>query len=185
MKNKLMLLIVVAGLLTATYRFLPATEQAKINSQLQKLANVKELVPSATANSTTNPSQKKYVLDIPDSRASDQPASNTLAVVNAFMQHQQDVQVRDQGEVVKTLLDDNQGSKHQRFIARTEAGITVLIAHNIDLAPRLNNLAVGDAVSFYGEYEWNEKGGVVHWTHRDPRGRHAAGWIKHKGVTYQ
>ena len=40
-------------------------------------------------------------------------------------------------------------------------------------------------IEFYGEYEWNEKGGVVHWTHRDPRGNHESGWLKHKGSTYQ
>jgi hypothetical protein len=32
---------------------------------------------------------------------------------------------------------------------------------------------------------WNEKGGVVHWTHRDPGGRHMAGWLAHNGKTYQ
>lgn len=174
-----MLLIVIAGLSTAIYRFLPASEQAKINEQLQGFANVKELVPSATAN----PTPKKYVLDIPDSHTDAKTNASTAA--NAFMQHLQDSQVRDQGEVVKILFDDTEGSKHQRFIVQTDSGVTVLIAHNIDLAKRINSLAVGDSVSFYGEYEWNEKGGVVHWTHRDPRGRHPGGWIKHKGVTYQ
>jgi hypothetical protein len=89
------------------------------------------------------------------------------------------------GIVERVLPDDNSGSRHQRFIVRLASGQTLLIAHNIDLAPRVADLARGDAVSFSGIYETNDKGGVVHWTHRDPSGRHAAGWIEHKGQRYQ
>jgi len=89
------------------------------------------------------------------------------------------------GIVERVLPDDNSGSRHQRFIVRLASGQTLLIAHNIDLAPRVADLARGDSVSFSGIYETNDKGGVVHWTHRDPSGRHAAGWIEHKGQRYQ
>ena len=57
--------------------------------------------------------------------------------------------------------------------------------HNIDIAPRVDALEVDDSVRFNGEYVWNEKGGVVHWTHHDPRGRHASGWLIHNNKTYQ
>jgi hypothetical protein len=62
---------------------------------------------------------------------------------------------------------DNQGSRHQRFILKLNSSQTLLIAYNIDLAPKIKNLKVGDHVNFYGEYEWNSKGGVIHWTHHD------------------
>ncbi|MGZ4955632.1 MAG: DUF3465 domain-containing protein [Methylobacter sp.] len=52
-------------------------------------------------------------------------------------------------------------------------------------APRINSLREGDSIQFYGEYEWNNKGGVVHWTHRDPNGSHQAGWLQHQGKRYQ
>jgi hypothetical protein len=60
-----------------------------------------------------------------------------------------------------------------------------LVAHNIDLAPRIEGLAVGDTLEVFGQYEWNERGGVIHWTHHDPRGGHEAGWIRHRGRLYQ
>jgi hypothetical protein len=106
-------------------------------------------------------------------------------VGRAFKNKQSDVQVEDEGVVTRILADDLDGSRHQRFIVRLEPGQTVLISHNIDIAPRINALQENDKVRFYGEYVWNEKGGTIHWTHHDPNGRHVAGWIKHNGRTYQ
>jgi len=103
----------------------------------------------------------------------------------AFDKRQSDIQVAGEGIVTKILADDRDGSRHQRFILRLATGQTVLVAHNIDLAPRIGGLRTGDRVAFYGEYEWNQKGGVIHWTHRDPAGRHTAGWLKHGGALYQ
>ena len=96
-----------------------------------------------------------------------------------------DVQMTGAGVVLRLLSDDNDGSRHQRFILRLADGQTVLVAHNIDLAPRLEAIARGDTVRFNGEYEWNENGGVIHWTHRDPTGRHLAGWLEHDGRKVQ
>ena len=94
-------------------------------------------------------------------------------------------QVKGNGSVVRILSDDNDGSRHQRFILRLSSGRSVLIAHNIDLAPRVRSIAEGDVVSFYGQFESNPQGGVVHWTHKDPQGRHAHGWLEHRGNRYQ
>ena len=95
------------------------------------------------------------------------------------------MQVAGSGVVTRIQPDDNHGSRHQRFILTLDSGDTLLIAHNIDLAPRIDGLARGDRVAFYGEYEWNERGGVVHWTHHDPAGRHIGGWLEHKGRRYE
>jgi hypothetical protein len=112
-------------------------------------------------------------------------ASNDAAIDHAFANRLGNQQVGGQGTVVKILADDNNGSRHQRFIVRLASGRTLLVSHNIDLAPRVDALRAGDAVAFYGEYEWNPKGGVIHWTHRDPQGRHPGGWLRHDGRTYQ
>ena len=110
---------------------------------------------------------------------------NNAVLENAFANRISNQQVEGQGTVVKTLPDDNDGSRHQRFIVQLNSGRTLLVSHNIDLAKRIDALRTGDTVAFYGEYEWNPKGGVIHWTHHDPQGRHLAGWIKHDRQTYQ
>lgn len=112
-------------------------------------------------------------------------STSDKALKNAFENKFSNIQVGGSGKVVKVLPDDTQGSQHQRFIIKLKSGQTLLIAHNIDLAPRINSLRVGDHINFYGEYEWNSKGGVVHWTHHDPNGRHEGGWLYHGGKLYQ
>jgi hypothetical protein len=89
------------------------------------------------------------------------------------------------GVVERILADDRDESPHQRFIIRTPGGLSLLVAHNRDLAARLDGLAPGDGVTVRGEYEWNDKGGVMHWTHDDPQGRHEAGYIEWRGRRYQ
>ena len=106
-------------------------------------------------------------------------------IYTAFQQRQSDLQVQSQGQVIALLKDDNDGSRHQRFILELSTGQTLLVAHNIDLAPPIQNIQIGDQVEFFGEYEYSEKGGVIHWTHHDPSHRHVDGWLKHQGKTYQ
>ncbi|EGR0775312.1 DUF3465 domain-containing protein [Vibrio cholerae] len=111
--------------------------------------------------------------------------ANDAVLQQAYQSQQSDLQVQGFGQLVKVLPDDNDGSRHQKFILKLNSGQTLLVAHNIDLAPRIPNLKVGDIVEFYGEYEWNKKGGVLHWTHKDPQNRHAHGWLKHNGQVYE
>ena len=112
-------------------------------------------------------------------------AGDDSPVGRAFKTRTSNVQVEGEGVVTRVLADDLDGSRHQRFILSLASGQTVLVAHNIDIAPRVSGLRKGDSVRFNGEYVWNEKGGTVHWTHHDPAGRHTAGWLKHNGRTYQ
>jgi hypothetical protein len=113
------------------------------------------------------------------------PAGGSAALLAAISEQRSGTQVSGEGVVTRLLPDDNDGSRHQRFILTLPSGQTLLVAHNIDLASRLSSLKVGDTVAFNGVYEWNSQGGVIHWTHRDPAGRHEAGWLKHAGQTYR
>ncbi len=128
-----------------------------------------------------------YLQNNPDltSAFTEQSIQNEQAITDAYQNQLSDIQVSGSGEVSRILSDDNNGSRHQRFILRLSSGQTVLIAHNIDLAPKISTLKKGDIVQYFGVYEWNSKGGVIHWTHHDPAGQHAGGWLKHNGRKYQ
>ena len=110
--------------------------------------------------------------------------SKTLA--EAFKNQQSDIVIENvSGTVTSVLPDDTEGDKHQRFVIRVSREQTVLVVHNIDMAPRLNGLIKGDRVNVKGEYEWNERGGLIHWTHKDPRNSHENGWIDYRNVRYE
>ncbi len=133
-----------------------------------------------------NPGLASPEVDAPAGSSGGKAAtSSDDAIAQAYRNGTSGVEVVGAGVVERVLPDDSDGSAHQRFIVRLASGQTLLIAHNIDLAPRIVGLAAGDSVGFKGEYEWNSQGGVVHWTHRDPAGKHVAGWLKHGGRTYQ
>ena len=119
-------------------------------------------------------------------RAQSGPHSQSDRVLRrAFEQRTSNLQVEGRGVVKRILPDDNDGSRHQRFILQLGSGQTLLIAHNVDVAPRIPGLRKGDKVAFLGEYDWNPKGGVIHWTHHDPGERHPGGWLRYKGKTYR
>ncbi len=113
-----------------------------------------------------------------------EPDSDAL-LASLFADNLSNVQVYGNGIVISMLSDDLSGSRHQRFIIELNSNQTLLVSHNIDLAPRINDLSLGDHVEFFGEYEWNNEGGVIHWTHHDPDRIHVDGWILHNYVIYQ
>jgi hypothetical protein len=98
--------------------------------------------------------------------------------------HSTGVEVEAGGRVTRLLPDDTKGSRHQRFLVRVEDSLTILVAHNRDLAPRVP-IQPGDSVTLRGEYIWNERGGMIHWTHHDPAHRHEPGWIEYHGRRYR
>jgi hypothetical protein len=117
--------------------------------------------------------------------ASPSAATGDAELARAFQDHTSGVAVEGSGTVVRPLADDLEGGRHQRFILELASGQTILVAHNIDVAPRLEGVEAGDDVAFRGVYEWNEQGGVVHWTHHDPSGEHPSGWLRHDGRSVQ
>jgi hypothetical protein len=179
----------------------PSSRQEPLLAPSVLASSLPELIPSVIPGPSLIPSVKPSEIPIPTPRASPKPTApvspqpsstsrvdlnqNIAHLTQAYQNKQSHLQIQSAGLVSRLLADDLDGSRHQRFILRLSSGQTLLIAHNIDLASGIVNLKVGDAVEFYGEYEWNLEGGVIHWTHRDPQNKHEAGWLKHQGQIYQ
>jgi Protein of unknown function (DUF3465) len=102
------------------------------------------------------------------STSSDLTDLNTIK--KAFDTQQSNFQVKQTGRIAKMLWEDDHGLRHQRFVVRLDSGQKILIAHNIDLVAKVESLKEGEIISLSDEYEWNNKGGVVHLTHCDPKG---------------
>lgn len=119
-----------------------------------------------------------------DLRTGVDPQATGTDFSELWRDHRSDIDVEGHGVVERLLADDQQGSPHQRFLVRLAHGQTLLVAHNLDLASRIP-LRVGEAVEFRGVYEWNDRGGVVHWTHDDPHGRRRGGFVQHAGRRYE
>ena len=89
-----------------------------------------------------------------------------------------------EGKVIKLLKDDTKGNPHQKFLIKLAPDITLLVAHNIALAKRAP-IQQGDNIKIRARYEWNNRGGVLHWTHHDPKGKQQGGWIYANGAYYK
>ncbi|MDX2147642.1 MAG: DUF3465 domain-containing protein [Planctomycetota bacterium] len=115
-------------------------------------------------------------------------SQNVVTIAQLFRERRSNVWVEAAGRVERVLADDSTGSPHQRFIVKVEGGPTVLVAHNLEGSDRVP-AQPGDLVRFRGEYEYTDRGGTVHFTHRPMFGRKkdvatAGGWIDHKGTRY-
>lgn len=150
---------------------------------LTQLALLASCTPTATPSRA--PAQaKSSALALPGLVRSD---ATFPELEQAHAQHRSHVWVDGGGTVTRLLRDDTKRPRHQRFVVKVGSGataFTVMIAHNIDLAPRVP-FKKGDPITFRGEYVWNDQGGVVHETHKDPRGRREGGWIRWKDFVYR
>jgi hypothetical protein len=111
-------------------------------------------------------------------------AAGNAAVDQAYQQHRSQVEVTVDGRVARAFPDRvGPSGRHQVFLVRLPSGLTVEIENNIDIAPRAP-IQDGDRVMIHGEYIWRPAGGLIHFTHHDPRGRHEGGWIMVGGKRY-
>ena len=86
-------------------------------------------------------------------------------------------------EFIKNLADDKDGSPHQKFLVKTSQGQSILIVSNLDLCDRIQ-LKAGDKLNVAGEYIWNKRGGLIHWTHFSKNRRRPDGYIQVNDKTF-
>jgi len=119
------------------------------------------------------------------SACSASPQPDNAAIVRDFQSQRSHVEVTAEGTVVRVLSERSGPSgHHEQFLLKLSAGdLTVLVEHNLDIGARVP-VAVGDHVIVHGEYVWNAEGGLIHFTHHDPAGKHEGGFIQDNGKRY-
>ncbi len=112
-------------------------------------------------------------------------ATGNAAVEQDFAQHRSHVEVTAAGRVDRLLSDEaGPSGTHQRFIVTLDgAAQTVLVDNNVTIGRRVP-VTTGGGVTVHGEYVWNGEGGLIHFTHHDPRHTHEDGWVELGGKTY-
>ena len=78
----------------------------------------------------------------------------------------------------------NTQAEHEAFDVRSDDGARAEIVDNVKLAPRVP-VQPGDRIVVRGELvPQTAHGPLVHWTHHDPSGLHADGYIDFAGRRY-
>jgi hypothetical protein len=144
-----------------------------------------ESAPKVAATEPAPPAPASEPVTPVETKALVRPSLAGVADVSAAIREKRSgVMVAGSGRVMEVLPDAAEGIPQQRFRVALADGGTVLVCHAVSTSGRVP-CREGDAVEFVGEYEWAEDGGTVRWTHRDPAGSHAEGWIRHDGRNYR
>lgn len=115
-----------------------------------------------------------------------QTAPDNAAVCEAYHAGRSHVEVVAQGTITRVLgVTAGRTSPHEGFLIRLDSAcrVTVRVEANADFTGTFP-IVPGTRAVVKGEYEYYPIGGVVHWTHRDPRGRHEGGFVEVGGRTY-
>ncbi len=110
-------------------------------------------------------------------------------VYEAWRDGRSRIEVTATGSVARILgTRVGPSGSHEGFLLHLSGsaghGLTVRIEDNVDLTGPIP-LRQGEPVEVRGEYIYDERGGLIHYTHLDPRGRHDAGYVRALGRVYQ
>lgn len=115
-------------------------------------------------------------------------SAGNAALYDAWRTQRSHVEVTASGVVARDLgTRSGIRSPHEGFLLHLSGasgrGLTVRVEANVDFTGPLPIIA-GAPVVVRGEYEFDARGGVIHYTHRDPRGRHPDGYIELQNKRY-
>jgi len=115
-------------------------------------------------------------------------SGSNAAVYDAWRAGRSHIEVTASGSVAR-ILGERPGPSgvHEGFLLHLRGsegrGLTVRVEDNVDLTGPIP-MRTGDDVTVRGEYIYDPRGGLIHYTHRDPRNRHPGGFVRVNGRLY-
>jgi hypothetical protein len=87
------------------------------------------------------------------------------------------------GEILGTR--PGRSGSHEGFLLKLDGDcdLTLKVETNVSITGPVP-IHRGEIVIVKGEYVYDPLGGILHWTHHDPEGRHVAGYVVSDGKTY-
>lgn len=119
--------------------------------------------------------------------ASHPEAPDNALVCSTYAGQGSGQEVLAQGNVAAILgTREGPSGEHEGFLLQLtgDCDLVVRVETNVDLTGPVP-LRAGEAAIVKGQYEYTVMGGVIHWTHHDPAGRHVAGYVQAGGKVYQ
>ncbi|MGB6984937.1 MAG: DUF3465 domain-containing protein [Candidatus Aquilonibacter sp.] len=113
--------------------------------------------------------------------------ANNGQICSLYASGSSDVEVIGQGTVLAVLGTRNGPSgEHEGFLLKLneQCDLLLRVETNVDITGPVP-VQAGEIVTVKGQFEDDPSGGVIHWTHHDPRGRHVAGYVDVGGKLYQ
>jgi hypothetical protein len=172
-------------------KLLPRAQVSSVVSQnvdlvSERLTVIKDVLHEQRAETNKAVVSATEVARVSTTNQPQQVAQRVGAPTEAHASYTNHAHIAGEGVVVVISGDgESGGGSHQRFMVRLKTGRMLLIERDTAHSPRLENLKLGDTVSFSGEYLYDVGGDVVRVTYNDQTAQHIPGWLKHNGVTYQ
>lgn len=116
-------------------------------------------------------------------------SADNAAIYDAWRSNRSHLEVTAEGSVARRLgTRVGRSGTHEGFLLHLTGaagrGLTVRVEDNVDITGPIP-LTEGAEVEVRGEYIFDRRGGIIHYTHRDPRGRHSAGYVRVNDKFYQ